>query len=189
MSTDKMAPDGLELMDARLRLRPWRDGDAMALFEAARESVASVGRWLPWCHADYAMEDAAGWIAHCRSGLQSGEYFAFPIFDAASGMLLGGVGLNQLGRLHRSANLGYWVRLSSQRQGVAVAAAKLLAQFGFGQLGLIRIEIVMSPDNLPSRRTAEMTGAKFETIARHRLWMREQAQDAAVYALIPQDLR
>lgn len=108
MTADKIASEALELTDGRLRLRPWRGRDAMALFEAARESVDSVGRWLPWCHADYAQEDASTWIVHCQSGWQSGEHFAFPIFDDASGKLFGGVGLNQYGRFNRSANLGYW---------------------------------------------------------------------------------
>ena len=189
MTADTIPREALELTDGRLRLRPWQDHDAMALFEAARESVTSVGRWLPWCHADYAPEDATAWITHCRSGWQSGEHFAFPIFDVASGKLLGGAGFSQYDPLQRSANLGYWVRQSCQRQGVAVAAARLLAQFGFGQLGLVRIEIVVLPDNQSSRRTAEKTGAKFEAIARHRLWMHGQAHDAAVYGLVPQDLR
>jgi RimJ/RimL family protein N-acetyltransferase len=64
----------------------------------------------------------------------------------------------------------------------------MVARFGFGRLGLIRIEIIALPDNRPSRRTAEKLGARFEAIARQRLWARGQACDAAVYALIPQDL-
>ena len=68
------------------------------------------------------------------------------------------------------------------------AAARLVARYGFEQLGLIRIEVIVLPDNAPSRATAASIGAKFETIARHRLWTREQAQDAAVYSLLPPDL-
>jgi ribosomal-protein-serine acetyltransferase len=81
------------------------------------------------------------------------------------------------------------VRQSRQRQGVAAAAAQLVARFGFQRLGLVRIEIVTQLDNQPSRRTAEKTGAKFEGIARQRLCVREQPHDAAVYALVPEDLR
>ena len=188
MTANPIPADTLELTDGRLCLRPWQVRDAAALFDAARESTGSVGRWLPWCHAGYRVEDAAAWIAHCQSGWRAGEHFAFPIFDARSGDLIGGVGLNQLNRLHRSANLGYWIRQSRQRQGIAVAAATLVARFGFEQRGLVRIEIVAMPDNQPSRRTAETIGARFEAIARQRLWANGQAHDAAVYGLIPQDL-
>lgn len=148
-----------------------------------------VARWLPWYHADYGLPDALDWINHCQTGRHSGEHFAFAIFDRTDNTLVGGAGLNPCNAMHHSANLGYWVRQSRQRHGIAVAAARLVTRFGFEQLGLIRVEIVVLPDNLPSRRTAERTGAKFEAIARHRLWVREQAHDAAVYALIPEDLR
>lgn len=178
----------IELSDARLRLRPWQDHDAGQLADAVHESVDSVGRWLPWCHADYGSDDARTWIAHCRSGWRAGAHFALPVFDAGSGQLLGSAGLSQLDPIHRRANLGYWVRQSRQRQGVGTAAARLVARFGFERLGLARIEIVVLPDNRPSRATAERMGASFEAIARNRLWVHGGAHDAAVYGLIPQDL-
>lgn len=189
MDTPETPLPVLELIDGRLRLRPWQDHDAAGLYRAVHESMASVGQWLPWCRAEYAHDDATAWVEHCQVGWHAGEHFALPVFDASTGELLGGTGLNQLDRLHRSANLGYWIRQSRQREGIASAAAVLVARFGFEQLGLIRIEIIIQPDNHPSRRTAEKVGAKFEGIARHRLWVHEQPRDAAVYALVPDDLR
>ncbi|HEV7121826.1 MAG TPA: GNAT family protein [Rhodanobacter sp.] len=185
---DQTIPATLELTDGRLRLRPWQNHDATALLDAVRESIEGVGRWLPWCHAGYAADDAMAWIAHCQARWRSGDHFAFGIFDAASGEVLGGVGLGQRNRLHRSANLGYWVRQLRHRQGIAASAAGLVAQFGFARLQLVRIEIIALPDNRASRRTAEKLGARFEAIARQRLWARGQPHDAAVYALIAQDL-
>lgn len=176
------------LSDGRLLLRPWQQSDAALLVEAVRESTTSVGRWLPWCHADYGLADATAWVAHCRAAWANGEHFAFPVFDAASGQLLGGAGLNRRDKRHRSANLGYWVRESCQQRGVAVAAARLVARFGFRQLGLARIEIVILPDNLASHAVAKRLGAKFEAIARQRLWVDDQTRDAAVYGWIPRDL-
>ena len=182
------APLDVELTDGALRLRPWRPEDAPALHAAVRESLESLGRWLPWCHAGYGLDEAQAWIRLCGEGWAAAEHFAFGVFERDSGSLLGSVGLNQRNRAHRSAAMGYWVRQSRQRQGIARKAARLAARFGFETLGLVRIEIVVLPDNHASRRTAEQAGARFEAIARHRLWAREQAMDAAVYALVPDDL-
>lgn len=187
MPTETVAPT-LELVEGPLRLRPWQPQDATALFDAARESVASVGRWLPWCHAGYDLVDAKAWISHCQDGWSRGDHFAFPVFDNGTSNLLGGVGLNQFNRMHRSANLGYWVRQSRHGEGIAARAAAIIARFGFEQLGLIRIEIVAQPDNGASRRTAEKAGAHFESVARQRLCVQGQPMDGAVYALIPADL-
>lgn len=170
-----------------LRLRAWRPADATALFEAVRESLDHLGRWLPWCRADYDMDAARAWIAHCDAGWKRDEHYAFAVFDADGG-LLGGIGLNQRNRLHRSANLGYWVRHARIGHGTAARAARGVALFGFEQLGLQRIEILAMPDNHASRRSAERCGARYEGIARQRLQHAGQACDAAVYALIPSDL-
>mgnify|MGYP001025083565 FL=1 len=178
----------IELGDARVRLRPWNHADADALVDAVRDSVDSVGRWLPWCRADYGHDAAHAWIARCQDGWQAGNHFAFAVRSAADGSLLGGVGLNQFEPIHRRANLGYWMRQACQRRGLATAAAQHVARFGFEQLGLIRIEIVALPGNAASRATALRIGARFESIARQRLLVEGQPRDAAVYGLLRSDL-
>lgn len=189
MPTAKLLPATLELTDGRYRLRPWADADAEPLWTAAHESRDSVGKWLPWCHAGYARSDAVAWINHCQAGWRSGGHFAFAIFDAVEGTLLGGVGLNQRDAEHHRANLGYWVRQSHQQQGIAVAASGMVARFGFDRLGLIRLEIIVMPENQPSRRVAEKLGAQHEGRLRQRLWLKGEPHDAEAYALIPQDLQ
>lgn len=185
MRTATTIPATLELVHDTWRLRPWQDRDAPALVEAAAESQATVGRHLAWCRADYGLNDALSWTSHCRTGWERGERHAFAVFERASGTLCGGVGLNQFDPIQRSANLGYWVRQSRQRQGVAAAAAALVADFGFSQLGLLRIEILALPDNLASRRTATRLGAQFERMAAQRIDFEGQRRDAALYALQP----
>ena len=144
--------------------------------------MTSLATWLPWCHAGYALADAQTYVATCRDGWEAGSLFAFAIRERAGGQLLGRIGLSQIDRANRSANLGYWVRQTHLGRGLAARAARLAAQFGFGPLKLIRIEIVIEPGNHASRRTAERCGA------RHRLWLRERATDAAIYSLLPSDL-
>jgi len=177
--------ESLQLHEGALCLRAYRGDDAAALHAAVHESIDSVGRWLPWCHANYGKADADAWIAHCAEGWRSGEHYAFALFDADSGDFCGAVGLNQRNREHNFMNLGYWVRTSQQGNGVAVRAAQLVSGFGFEQIGLTRIEIVTALDNRASRRVAEKSGAAFEAIARNRLVDRGNPIDAALYALMP----
>src|SRR3546814_13456680 len=59
MNSYDRLPTTLELTDGQLCLRPWQEHDASALVEAARESTDTVGRWLPWCHTDYGMDDSS----------------------------------------------------------------------------------------------------------------------------------
>lgn len=170
-----------------LTLRPWTEDCAPALYEAVRESLAGAGRWLPWCHAGYGLDEALRWTVFCRQGWEDGTHYAFAVFDAR-GRLLGGAGLNQLDRRDRRANLGYWLRSSATGQGHAACAGRAVATFGFGRLALQRIEIVAALGNLASQRCAERIGARREGVARHRILLHGQAEDAVVYGLLPDDL-
>ncbi|MFT3896563.1 MAG: GNAT family N-acetyltransferase [Thermomonas sp.] len=168
-------------------LRPLAAGDAAALHAAVRDSIASLSRWFPWAHAGYALSDAEARVAHCTAARARGEEFAFGIFDA-DGELLGCVGLNQVNRAHRSANLGYWIGEAHRGHGLATDAARQVAATGFGELGLVRIEVVALPGNAASQRVAEKLGATREGTFRNRLVVRGEPAAAVVFSLVPSDL-
>ena len=173
-----------ELSSERLLLRPYRAEDIGVVFAAATESIDTVGRWMPWCHAGYTEAESSAWVEKARAMWQDGEAYEFAMFDSAI-EYVGGAGINQFNRLHNLANLGYWVRQSRQRRGLATAAVQILAKFGFETLGLTRIEIVAASENAPSRRVAEKAGAQFECLARNRLVIHGTPLDAAVHSLVP----
>ena len=165
-----------------LCLRAFEMRDVPEFVEAVRESTASVGRWTSWCHRDYAAADAETWIAHAHHNVQHAVSYELGIF--ASDMLVGGVGLNQFNREHNFCNLGYWVRESRQGQGIATRASRAWVEFGFRELKMARIEIVVAQGNLPSQRVAQKVGATFECVARNRLVLNGSSHAAAVYSLV-----
>lgn len=168
-------------------IRPLVAADAAALYAAVIRSRAALARWFPWCHAGYGPADASSRAAHCQAAWAAGTEFPFGLFDAECGELLGCVGLSQINRLHRSANLGYWIGAAHQGQGLAARAAAQVATFGFRMLGLVRIEIVVAPENAASLRVAEKLDATREVLARNRLVVHDRPVDAWVYSLQPQD--
>ncbi len=177
-----------ELSDGRVRIRAYAPDDADALFEAAVESYVAIHPWLPWCHADYVLEEAE---AYCRTRPEAwakGADFSFVIEDAETGDFLGGCGLNQIDHQNGGANLGYWVRTSATGRGVATAAARLTARLGFEDLDLQRIEITAAVDNAASQRVAEKVGAVREGILRNRFLLDGESHDAVLYSLVPEDL-
>ncbi|KQQ36331.1 acetyltransferase [Duganella sp. Leaf126] len=172
---------------AGLLLRPFADADADAFTAAVVESVVSVSPWMPWCVSDYSAADALEWFAACRAGQAAGTACEYGIFCERSGDFLGGAGLNDIRAQHRFCNLGYWVRQSRQRQGVATCCVQALSAHAFGALGLQRVEIVVAVGNTASMAVATKCGARDERIARNRLCIGDTAVDAHVFALIPAD--
>lgn len=171
-----------------LLARPYRAQDAPALHAAVRESIDSLSRWLDWCHPGYALADAGQWIDVCAGGWRSGEQYAFAVFEAATTRFVGAVGISQRNRRYNFAGIGYWTRESARGRAIAARVGLHVAAFGFGRLGLGRIEILAAVDNVASRRTAERIGAQFEGVQRRRLRAGDRTFDAATYALIPADL-
>lgn len=177
------------LTDGWLGLRPIGPADTQDLFEASLESIAEVSQWLPWCHPDYQVKESAEWTARAAELWKRGLEFQFAIRDRKTERYLGGCGLNHINPIHGFANLGYWVRSSAAGQGVASAAAILVARFGLEELELQRIEIVTDVSNAPSQRVAEKLGATREGVARQRLRLHGKPSDAVMFSLVLSDLR
>lgn len=168
-------------------LRPFTLDDLDEAFAAAFQSRHEIGRWLPWCHADYRREEMESYLASRPQAWQSGEEFSFAVTASVTGRFLGGCGINQVCPIHLRANLGYWIRSDAAGRGFATAAVLALAPAALEDLDLERVEIWAAVQNQPSRRVAEKAGAQFEGIARRRIRQREQQQDGAGYAFIRSD--
>lgn len=169
-------------------IRPFRPADVDPLFEAVRESIPEISRWLAWCHPNYSRQEAAAWVNTRAEAWANEDEYSFAIVDPGDTCFLGCCGLNQIHPLHRFANLGYWVRTGAAGKGIVSAATLLLARFGFAELGLVRIEIVVDVGNAPSQRVAQKVNATREGTARSRLVTRERVSDAVMFSLIPEDL-
>src|SRR5262245_6826994 len=141
----------IPLTDGVIALRPLQATDREALYEAVKDSMAELSPWLNWCHPGYSSSDSASFIQSSMQWWSNQSEFSFGIFDAADGTLSGTVGVNHLNRMHRYANIGYWLRTSRTGRGFATRGARLAARFAFETLGLSRVEIAAQPENLASR--------------------------------------
>ncbi len=113
--------------------------------------------------------------------------YMFFILDVSTDQVVGLAFLNHVIRQYQMANLGYQVRASRMREGIATKAAKLVAEYGFEKLGFQRIELVVRKDNAPSLKVAEKLGAVREGLLRNRLQLHGIAYDAYMYSIIPND--
>ena len=175
------------LTDGRYTVRPPEMADVPLHFEAVVESILETSRWLEWCHEGYELEESRTWVERAIAGHRSGEMHEFFVFDD-TGWFCGGCGLNRIDSRFLTANLGYWVRTSATGKGIASAATRLVARYGFEQLGLQRIGIVAATDNIASQRVMEKVGAVREGILRNGIRFRGENIDAVTTSLIPGDL-
>ena len=172
----------------KMILRPAALADASGLWEAIQVSKAALKRWLDWYRPDFNLEMVQAWLITLDAAWNEGNNYQFSILDPKTGQHLGTCGINHINTHYRMANLGYWIRSDRTGEGLATVAARVLAEFGFQELELLRLELVTGEHNQASRRVAEKVGACFEGVLRRRLKLGEKNIDAAMFSLIPEDL-
>lgn len=177
-----------EITGERVVLRKLQTEHIEPLFEAARESFGGeFTRWMPWCHENYSIEESEFFIKTCLMNWENGEEYTFAICEPKTGKFIGLVGLNTFNSAHKFYNVGYWVRVSAQKNGFVSEAAKLLAKAAFEVLEINRLEILVAKDNIPSQKAAEKCGAVREGILRNRLLIHGVSHDAVIYSMVKRD--
>ena len=107
--------------------------------------------------AEPAAEVAANLLARYREGAESGSRAGFAIELGEAGFA--GVALAPtIDRAAATAELGYLVAPAFRGRGVAGEALELLCVWAFTELGLVRLELMIDPENVASRRVAERCG-------------------------------
>lgn len=154
---------GLRLSDIPILIRPYESGDVTNHFEAVVESIDQLMKWFTWCHRNYSREESRRFIEDCPKRWKSGTH-DFAIIDCQLNSFLGNCSIQIVNISERIASMNYWVRSSRRGKGVATAAAKLLVKFGFEQLKLKEIQILVAVCNKESRRVAEKIGAKLTEV-------------------------
>ena len=177
----------ITLTDGTITIRPFEFGEENALFQAVQESVAELEPWMSWANKKYTTETALNFITLTRAYWSNESMYAFAISDAQTNEIVGGCSLSHIHPVYHFCNLGYWVRTSRQREGIAGRATQLAARFAFEKVKLIRAEIVIAVGNEPSKRVAEKIGAHYEGILLNRMVIGTQICDAYMFSLLPSD--
>jgi ribosomal-protein-serine acetyltransferase len=157
------------------------------IHEAAVESSKewSAEEMIP--KPDVSIEELEAATKDLLNRWENDDFYMFFIFDGSTHQAVGFTFLNHVNRQYQMANLGYAIRTSRIGEGIATAAAKHVAQYGFEKLNFQRLEIVVQKDNLASLKVAEKLGAVREGLLRNRLLVHGSPSDAYMHSLIPSD--
>jgi len=166
-----------------VRIRPYRSADIDAIYEAARESIPEIAPWMPWCHPGYSRDETVAWGESRQTDWDAKVEFSF-VIEEENGRVLGSCGLNQFDFPNGTANLGYWVRTSATRQGVATAAVGLLQTWAFANTELHRLEIKAALGNIASQQVALKSGATREAVLKERFLLHGCRHDAVLFSII-----
>lgn len=146
-----------------LRLRPWQDGDAERLVEAANDPV--LREWIPDTPLPRSLPDAPGYLQRVHLGAATNHRVAWCVADASTDLALGNVALFELegDPDALTAQVGYWSHPAGRGRGAMTTAVAAVRDWAMrptadGGLGARRLYLLTSTRNADSRRLAERTG-------------------------------
>jgi ribosomal-protein-serine acetyltransferase len=171
----------------RLLLLPIEPSDGPELWQAVDGSRWHLERWLPWVPFNNSAEASHRYAEACATDWDAGRAVRFAIRDRQDRELLGVVGLDSCVHLHRSCELGYWLRRDATGRGLMTEAARACVQFAFERMTAHRIRCAAATDNHASLRVISRLGFRFEGIARQAEYVGSRWLDHAVFARLSTD--
>ena len=181
------APDP-PLTDGVVDLRPWAEGDVVAIADACRDP--EIAHWIDDVPAPYSRADARAYVATARRGWKDGSLWAFAVTDTRTGDVLGSCGIGWQDRAQAVAEIGYWVRSDTRRRGIATRAVRLAARWAFDECGVQRLQLRADTRNAASLRVAERAGFHREGVLRSIRYSHRQRRrvDFAMYSVLPGEM-
>jgi RimJ/RimL family protein N-acetyltransferase len=169
----------------RLLLRPFVAEDAAALARlGGAEAISDT--MLDWPHP-FSAANARSTIAAQAASYQSGRAVNFVVEKRGEPGLIGGVELSALDDRHRRGELRFWIAEPEWGQGFATEAASAALRFGFGELGLHRVDAMHLVRCERARAVLRAIGMREEGVLRERVRKAGSWEDVALCAVLATD--
>jgi RimJ/RimL family protein N-acetyltransferase len=127
------------------------------------------------------------WLTAYEEGRKDGTRDAFAIVGAGDHEFLGIAVAPRIDRVARTAELGYVVAPSARGRGVASEALRLMTGWAFDELGMERLELLISVENEASKRVAARCGYVREGVMRSNYVKGELREDTELWSRLPGD--
>lgn len=179
----QVSPPLPTLEAARLRLRPYLDSDATALF--ALYGDPKVTRY--WSHPAWTDPAQAHLYLSLRRDEPTTIVHAWAIADKASNELIGALTFFSISGLHARAEVGYSLLSNLQGRGLGNEALSTALKYGFETLNLFRIEADVDPRNIGSIKLLEKLNFQREGFLRQRWRVNGEVCDSILFGLLKED--
>lgn len=188
------------LRQGRVSLRPIRRVDARAWTEVHDRNDAWLRRWeatVPPGSGGHTPATFVQMAGDLRRQAREGRTLPWVVwYDPVAeghprghGVLAGQLTVSGITRGSAQwAQLGYWVDERWAGRGIIPLAVAMATDFCLGPLGLHRMEIVIRPENVNSRRVVEKLGFRGEGLRPAYLHIDGDWRDHLVYALNAEEI-
>jgi RimJ/RimL family protein N-acetyltransferase len=171
------SPPQTVLETERLWLRRFSPDD---LDELA--SILTDAETMQYYPRPFTRDEASAWIAQNLGRYKTDGFGLWAIESKETGEFLGDCGpVRRLVDDRDEVEIGWQVKRSHWRQGIASEAGIACRDYAFGPLGLTRVISLIRPENVPSRGVAEKLGMSIDKTIdykgmTHHVYAKERAE-------------
>ena len=167
----------MELISGNIKLRPLRASEAGRMAELANNEKIACNLRDGFPHP-YTLADAENFLSKFTNQ-DPVTYFGIDF----NGEYVGNISLVPCQDIYRmSAEIGYFIGEPYWNKGIVTTAVKLITEYGFQHLGIIRIQTGVFEYNTASQRVLEKCGFVKEGVFRKSVIKRGKLWDEVRYA-------
>jgi RimJ/RimL family protein N-acetyltransferase len=174
----------LTLEASVVRLVPIRHDHAELFFEAAKDDLENIFRWIP-----YSMRTVADFqllVEKAFEEQERGESVVFATIERSSEKVIGSTRFMNIDRVNRRVEIGStWIAPAWQRTAMNTEAKYLMLLHAFEVWQCIRVELKTDALNQKSRNAILRIGAKEEgTLRRHLITWTGRIRDSVYFSIL-----
>jgi len=150
-----------KLIGKRIILKITKPDIVMAetIFRVISENRKHLRPWFTWEKATKKVEDSLKYLFDKEEKVKDGKKVEYGIY--VDNEYVGNIGIFDIDRKKKSAEIGYWLSSKFTRKGYTTEAVKILEKEFFAN-GLNRIQIKCDERNIASSGVAKKCGYVFE---------------------------
>ena len=172
------------LSTSRLRLRQITTADAEALF-AIKSDLEVTKHYGQEPHR--SLESTLAWILRLQADYERREALAWGVTLKDDDRVIGSCVFWNFGPGLHCAEVGYELHRAYQQQGIMTEALSAMVTYGFGELGLRRIEAVPLEANSASQALLRRLGFVCEGNLRQRHFFRGGYEDQLYFGVLREE--
>jgi RimJ/RimL family protein N-acetyltransferase len=174
----------LTLEGSVVRLEPIRPNHAQLFWEAAKDALDDIFRWIP-----YSMKTPADFeslVDKAFEEQEGGESIVFATVERSSGRVVGSTRFMNIDRANRRVEIGStWIAPAWQRTAVNTEAKYLMLRHAFEVWQCVRVELKTDALNQKSRNAILRLGAKEEgTLRKHLVTWTGRIRDSVYFSIL-----
>lgn len=169
----------MEILLSRCRLRPFRDGDQVAIVRYANDRRVWLNLRDAFPHP-YTRSDADAWVRRV-----AGQAPPTQCAIEVAGEVVGSIGLTLQADVHRrSAEIGYWLGQPFWGRGLMSEAVPAFTAYALATFDLCRLYATVFAWNSASARVLEKAGYSLEGRLRKSVIKDGQTIDQLLFAYV-----